>query len=59
MRRAIDLYHRACEGGEMRGCFNLGRLYEHGDIGGGPSPGDARTYYERACTGGYRAACEH
>ena len=57
-RRAIDLYHRACAGGEPRGCFNLGRMYEHGDIGSAPSPGLAGENYDRACTLGYRQACE-
>jgi TPR repeat protein len=33
-------------------------MYEHGDIGSAPSPGLALENYERACTLGYRQACE-
>ena len=43
---------------EMRGCFNLGRAYESGLVGGTASPQRARPHYQRACTGGYPPASE-
>jgi hypothetical protein len=45
---------QACDGGEMRGCYDLGIMYEDGD----GVPQDSRRaaeLYQQACNGGYEA----
>jgi hypothetical protein len=55
--RAADLYGRACEQGELRGCVNLGVLLEAG-TGVNRDPERARELYARACDGGQALACD-
>ena len=42
----------------MRGCYNLGVMYENGR-GVTKSKTEARQYYQKACNGGYGNACRH
>jgi hypothetical protein len=55
--RARDLYRRACEGGELVGCTNLGLMYEEG-LGGEQDLGEARGRYQIACEGSEQLACD-
>ena len=53
---AMPLYQKACDGGEMAGCANLGVLYESGN--GVPQDFErARVLYQKACDGGEMAGC--
>jgi hypothetical protein len=54
--RAADLYEQACDGGDMRGCTNLGNMYQVGD-GITQDLSRAASLYERACDGGWERAC--
>lgn len=49
-------YRRACDGGNMLACSNLGLMYANGR---GVSPSDTRAVelYERACDGGEMGGC--
>jgi len=29
--KAVELYQRACDSGETRGCYNLGLMYTNGE----------------------------
>lgn len=54
--QAVSLYQRACEGGDMLGCENLGVMYQNG----GGVPQDevrARALFQQACAGGQPSAC--
>ena len=48
---AESLYRQACDGGEMRGCNNLGVMYQFGD-GVTQDLALALSLYQRACEGG-------
>jgi len=54
---AVELYQRACSGGDAHGCFNLGRAHERGLLGGSNDVTAARGLYRRACDMGYQPAC--
>ena len=56
--RAAELYKKACDGGDMEGCHNQGRMARDGD--GVPKDEQrARQLFGKACEGGYQKACEH
>ncbi len=48
VKRAAELFGRACDGGDLGGCFELARLYESG-TGVPRDPARAATLYERMC----------
>lgn len=52
------LYRRACDGGDLRACHNLGLSFEVGE-GGAQSATLAASLYERACEGGLAVSCSH
>ena len=54
--RAVDLYRKACDAGDMVGCANLGRCFEAGR-GVARDPERARVLLKKACAGGYDHAC--
>jgi uncharacterized protein len=54
--RAITLYQKACDGGAMKGCFDLGYVYGEG-IGVTKDTTKATALYQRACNGGVAIAC--
>ena len=56
--RARALYSQACDGGSMRGCNNLGVLYDHGR-GVAENNARARALFRQACNGGNENACEN
>ncbi|MDW8363663.1 MAG: tetratricopeptide repeat protein, partial [Myxococcales bacterium] len=49
--RAMELYQRACEAGNMGGCTNLGLMYQHGR-GVAQDRARAALFYQRVCEGG-------
>ncbi len=53
---AIKLYQRACDGGEGRGCKNLGVMYENAS-GVAKDMKRAAELYEQACDKGDPGAC--
>jgi hypothetical protein len=50
---------QTCDKGVALACHYLGRLYENGSAEVDKDLDEARTYYARACTGGYKPACEY
>jgi hypothetical protein len=50
-------FEKACNGGDMQGCNNLGRFYENGLGGVERDASYARTLYKQACDAGYSEAC--
>ena len=53
---AVRLYRLSCDGGNMRGCTNLGVLYDEG-LGVTQDYARAYTLYEQACDGGDAGGC--
>ena len=56
-KKASELYNKACDGGEMLGCTNLGYLYSHGK-GVIQDIQKANLLWEKACNEGYNTACD-
>ena len=51
--KARDLYEKACNGGVMMGCLNIGDLeFKAGN------KVEATQLYKKACDGGEKKACE-
>ena len=50
--KAVDLYQRACDGGDMRGCSYLGLAFEYGKGDLIKNEKKAVELYRRACDGG-------
>jgi hypothetical protein len=57
-KEAARLYRKACDGGNMRGCSNLGGMYANGQ-GLEMDEKEAARLYRKACDGGYKDACSH
>jgi uncharacterized protein len=57
--RAVTLFQRACDAGNMRGCTNLGLSYEIGQGGLPKSAVRAMALQQRACAPvmGWAACC--
>jgi len=55
-QRAAQIWQKACEAGEARGCARLGFLYQSGK---GVEQDDAKAakFYEKACEGGFGTSC--
>ena len=53
-QKAAQLYQKACDGGEAKGCFNLGVLYDKD----GQSFSTAKQYYGKACDLGLQSGCD-
>ena len=49
--KAAAFYKKACDGGHMDGCVQLGLLYAEGD-GVVKDPAKAKALFEKACDGG-------
>ena len=54
--KAFELYKKACDGGEMRGCTNLGVMYANG-FGGEKNEQKAVELYKKACDDGEMLGC--
>lgn len=55
-QKAANLWQKACEGGDMLGCKNLGVLYDQGQ-GVRQDKRVAKEYYGRACDLGDQNGC--
>jgi TPR repeat protein len=55
--QAMAYYEKACTGGEMDMCNNLGVCYYEGRCGVAKDDAEAAKLYEKACRGGYSGAC--
>ena len=54
--KAVELYKKACDGGDMLGCTNLGFMYEKGK-GVEKDFSKAVELYKKACDGGNMLGC--
>ena len=54
---ATGSYLKACNGGNVASCKDLGRLYAQGMTGVSVDLTLAERYYAKACEGGERDAC--
>ena len=54
--KAAELFKKACDGGEMRGCRYLGIMYANGK-GVEKDLGKAAELYKKACDGGIMRVC--
>jgi TPR repeat protein len=54
---AWAMLRKACEGGEMVGCYDLGAAYYIGGHGVGQDYAQARSFYQKACDGGHMDGC--
>ena len=54
--KAAEAFARSCDGGNAKGCFELGRLYENGD-GMAQNKYRASSLYAQACRGGEPLGC--
>ena len=52
----MQLYQKACDGGDMEGCFNLGGAYFNGD-GVARDIDKAMKLFQKACDGGDMEGC--
>jgi TPR repeat protein len=56
-RRAIELFQKACDGGSMSACNNLGVAWEQGQGGFVKDDKRAVELYQKACDGGDARGC--
>lgn len=56
--KAAEAFTRSCDGGNAKGCFELGKLYENGQ-GMAQNKYRASTLYAQACRGGESLGCSH
>jgi TPR repeat protein len=57
LAQARSYYTRACDGGVLRGCSNLGAVVLRGDAGSPADPVAAAELFRRACEGRTAVAC--
>ena len=56
-QKASQLFKKACDGGDMKGCYNLGFLYANGQ-GVKQNRQKAKELFGKACDGGDERGCE-
>ena len=56
--KAAELFKKACDGGNMRGCYNLGVMYTNGD-GVEKDFSKAAELFKKACDGGEMDGCRN
>ena len=56
--KAFESFKKACDGGNMRGCFNLGIMYEEGN-GVEKDFSKAAELFKKACDGGNMHGCRN
>lgn len=54
--QANTLFSKACDSGDAKGCFHLGKIYENG-IGTAENKYKAAALYAQACRGGVSLGC--
>ena len=55
---ALKYAEKACEMGEIKGCFSAGWLYNKGEGGIGKNPQKVKYYESKLCKAGLKEACE-
>ena len=55
--KAAELYKKACNGGNIKGCYNLGVLYNNGQ-GLRQNYYTAKEYFGKACDLGDQKGCD-
>ena len=55
--QAFGLYRKACDGGQLAGCYIVAVSYRSGE-GVPRDPDEAVAFFRKACDGGDPAACE-
>ena len=56
LAKAKDLFTRACDGGEMNGCYGLGRLY-YGGLGVTKDNQQALNLWQKTCDANISQGC--
>ena len=56
--KAFEPFKKACDSGNMRGCFNLGIMYDNGN-GVEKNEQKAVELYKKACDGGNMDGCRN
>ena len=56
--QAAKFFKKACDGGNAKGCYNLGFLYKNGQ-GVRQSYANAKEYYGKACDMGLEQGCSN
>ena len=56
LNKSVELYQKACDGGNMGGCVNLGDAYYNGN-GVTKDFNKAAQLYQKACDGGNMRGC--
>jgi len=56
-QKAINLFGKACDGGFIDGCYNLGIMYDNGD-GVRQDKRKAKELFGKACDGGDMGGCK-
>ena len=56
--KAFESFKKACDGGEVRGCFNLGFMYTNGN-GAEEDFSKAAELFKKACNGGEMLGCRN
>ena len=56
--KAFESFKKACDSGNMRGCFNLGIMYEEGN-GVEKDFSKAAELFKKACDGGEMLGCRN
>jgi hypothetical protein len=54
----VQLYQKACGGGEMTGCRSLGWMYDNGRGVEKKDEQRAVQLYQKACDGGFKQSCQ-
>ncbi len=54
--QANTLFSKACDSGDAKGCFDLGKIYENG-MGTAENKYKAAALYAQACRGGVSLGC--
>ncbi|MCI7582086.1 tetratricopeptide repeat protein, partial [Campylobacter sp.] len=57
-QKAVELYKKACDGGNMLGCSNLGTMYAKGS-GVEKDFSKAKQLFKKACDGGDMDGCRN
>ena len=56
--KAKELFGKACNNGNIKGCYNLGFMFSNGD-GVRQDKRKAKELYSKACDGGNMAGCKY
>lgn len=54
--KALELWSQACDGGNMEGCYKMGKLYFN-RAGAKQDKRQAKVLFKKACDGGHSLGC--